>query len=84
MENLIQMYKVLNNLIKIQEALVKDHFPFKLRNYFSHLIAVIHELFTDYWNKLPNSVVKSPSLDIFKACLDSFQESDCYSSSEHR
>ena len=82
--NLIQMYKVLNNLEEINwykgpnlatNALEKrstsgnQQIPI---NDFSHFVMVRHEFFTnqvtEHWNKLPNSVVKAPTLNSFKAC----------------
>ena len=71
-----------------QQSLVREHLPSKLRNDFSHFIVIRHEFYTNQvterWNKLPNSVVKASSLNSFKSRLDSYQDSGCYSSSEHR
>ena len=71
-----------------QLSLLREHFPSKSRNDLSHFVTVRHEFFTnqvtEYWNKLPNSVVKAPTLNTFKARLDSFQDSGCYSSPELR
>ena len=62
-----------------QQSLIREYFPSKLRNDFSQFERVRHEFFTNqekgYWNKLPNSEVKVRSLNIFKASLDSFQDS---------
>ena len=107
--NLIQMYKVLNNLEEInwykgltlatnphekrsisgnQLSLLRKHFPSKSRNDLSHLVTVRHEFFTnqvtEYCNKLPNSMVKAPTLNTFKARLDPFQDCGCFSSPELR
>ena len=52
-----------------QQSLVREHFPSKLRNGISHYVTLRHEFFTNqvtkHWNKLPNSVVKAPSLKSF-------------------
>ena len=62
-----------------QQSLAREYFPSKLRNDFSHFVTERHEFFTnhvmEYWNKLPNSVARAPSLNIFKARLDFFYDS---------
>ena len=52
-----------------QQSLVREHFPYILRNDFSHFVTVRQKFFTkqvtEHWNKLPNSVIKAPSLNIY-------------------
>ena len=67
-----------------QQSLVRQHFPSKLINDFSHFVTVRQEFFTNQVTEHWNSVVNASSLNRFKARLDSFQDSGCYSSSELR
>ena len=52
-----------------RQGLVREHFPSKLKNDFSHFVTLRYEFFTiqvtTYWNKLPKSLVKAPSLANF-------------------
>ena len=65
-----------------QQRLLRKPFPSKLKNDFSHFVTVRYEFLmnqlTEYWTMLPNSMVNAPSLDIFKARLDSLKGSDYY------
>jgi len=63
----------LNNL-----SIQRESFPSRNKNDFCHFVNVRHEFFTnrvsEFWNKLPNSVVNASTMNTFKARHDEVQK----------